>query len=68
MRKNVLFILGLFVVISISAQKVPLKFGKIDEADLAMTVYDKDSSAVAVVLCHYGVFNSTDFSFTETIR
>jgi Domain of Unknown Function with PDB structure (DUF3857) len=36
------------------AQKAPIKFGKIDEADLKMTVYPNDSSASAVILCDYG--------------
>jgi hypothetical protein len=36
------------------AQKAPIKFGKIDEADLKMKVYPKDSAASAVILCDYG--------------
>jgi hypothetical protein len=36
------------------AQKAPIKFGKIDDADLKMTVYPKDSAASAVILCDYG--------------
>ena len=39
---------------SVSAQKDPIKFGKIDEKDLAMKVYDKDSAASAIILCDYG--------------
>jgi hypothetical protein len=59
-------LLGIFN--NLRAEKAPMKYGKIDESDLSMTVYDKDSSAVAVVLCHYGVFNSDNISFSETIR
>ena len=49
----------LFMVIgllptSLHAQKSPMKFGKVDLADLNMTVYAKDSSASAVVLGDYG--------------
>jgi hypothetical protein len=43
-----------FSVLTAFAQKAPIKFGKIDEADLKMTVYPKDSSASAVILCDYG--------------
>jgi len=50
------------------AQKAPVKFGKIDEADLKMTVYEPDTSATAVVLCQYGHFSSTDFRFFLTRR
>jgi hypothetical protein len=36
------------------AQKAPIKFGKIEESDLNMKVYPKDSAASAVILCDYG--------------
>ena len=36
------------------AQKAPIKFGKIDIADLEMTHYPLDSNAHAVILCDYG--------------
>lgn len=35
-------------------QKSPVKFGDIPMEDMSMTVYDKDSSAVAVILVDYG--------------
>jgi hypothetical protein len=38
----------------IIAQKAPIRFGKIDDADLKMKVYAKDSAASAVILCDYG--------------
>ncbi len=44
----------LFATLTIYAQKPPMKFGKIEKADLEMTVYDKDSSAAAVILGDYG--------------
>jgi hypothetical protein len=37
-----------------SAQKSPVKFGNIPMEDMKMTVYDKDSSAAAVILVDYG--------------
>lgn len=46
------------------AQKEPLKYGKIDENDLKMTVYPLDSSAHAVILCDYGV---TDFKYDNKL-
>jgi hypothetical protein len=41
-------------VFSASAQKSPIKFGEIPMDDMKMTVYDKDSSAAAVILADYG--------------
>ena len=48
--------------------KPPMKFGKVPMEDLAMTVYDKDTSAPAVVLCDYGYFATNQFQFTRMIR
>ncbi len=39
---------------SLFSQKFPIKFGKIDDKDFSMTVYNKDSSASAVILCDFG--------------
>lgn len=36
------------------AQKAPISWGDIPKADLAMTVYERDTSAAAVVLADYG--------------
>jgi hypothetical protein len=54
--KNLYFVLCVTTLFAfpLFAQKAPIKFGKIDEADLKMTVYPKDSSASAVILCDYG--------------
>jgi hypothetical protein len=52
----------------LNAQKAPMKFGKVDIADLQMTSYPLDTSAVAVVLCDYGYFDATNFMFTQTLR
>ncbi|MEJ0033649.1 MAG: transglutaminase domain-containing protein [Bacteroidota bacterium] len=43
------------------AQKAPIKFGDIPMDDMKMTVYPKDSSAEAVVLCDYGT-STIDYS------
>jgi hypothetical protein len=47
---------GLLIFFSVSAiaQKSPVKFGEIPLEDLKMTIYDKDSSAAAVILVDYG--------------
>ncbi|MFD2248310.1 DUF3857 domain-containing protein [Pontibacter ruber] len=37
-----------------SAQNLPAKFGKVEESELTMHAYDKDTSAAAVVLSDYG--------------
>ncbi|MFB9861898.1 DUF3857 domain-containing protein [Rufibacter immobilis] len=36
------------------AQETPVKFGKVTEEELKMKVYDKDTSAAAVILADYG--------------
>jgi hypothetical protein len=48
--------------------KPPIKFGKVSEEELKMSVYSPDSSAAAVVLCDYGVFSLQDYHFTRTVR
>jgi hypothetical protein len=47
-------ILSLLAYTSATAQKAPIKFGDIPMEDMKMTVYPKDSSAEAVVLCDFG--------------
>ncbi|MCK4661607.1 MAG: hypothetical protein KAT68_01975 [Bacteroidales bacterium] len=56
MKKSYLLYVLLFVLTTLlsSAQKAPIKFGKIDIEDLKMSVYEKDTSEVAIVLCDYG--------------
>ncbi len=51
-----------------NAESDPVKFGKIDISLLEMKVYDKDTSADAVVICDYGFFNPYDFTFTRIYR
>ena len=46
--------LALCLAVGAFAQKNPYKFGDIPMADMQMTIYDKDSSAVAVILGDYG--------------
>jgi hypothetical protein len=54
MTKPTLFFLFLFAALPGVAQKAPIKFGDIPLEDLKMKVYEKDSSAEAVVLADYG--------------
>jgi hypothetical protein len=58
----------LFLLCSIWAQKAPMKYGKVDKADLEMKVYPADSSASAVVLCNYGYFDSNQMQFVHQMR
>lgn len=64
------FLLSLFSIISLNiyAQKQPIKYGKIDIADLKMKYYSLDTSAAAVILCDYGYFNATRIEYSRTIR
>jgi transglutaminase-like putative cysteine protease len=48
------------VTIQTLAQSGPYKYGKVEEEELRMRIYDKDTSAVAVVLSDHGV---SHFSF-----
>ncbi len=51
-----LFIFLIFSTLSYS-QKDPIKFGKVSDEEMKMTIYDKDTSASAVVLVNYGTIN-----------
>jgi hypothetical protein len=53
LRITLLCVFSTVFCFSITAQDVPIKFGKIDIADLQMKVYPKDTSAEAVVLSDY---------------
>jgi len=67
--KYVILSLALFITIGIDSfsQNGHLKFGKIDKASLEMEVYEKDTSASAVILADYGSteikYNTTNESF-----
>lgn len=45
----------LFFVNLVFAQKPPIKFGKVSMDEMKMTVYEKDSTAEAVILADYGI-------------
>ncbi|MDN5203996.1 DUF3857 domain-containing protein [Fulvivirgaceae bacterium BMA10] len=47
-------LLGSFFNVAQTTAQLATKFGKIDKEDLEMTVYEKDTSASAVVLFDYG--------------
>jgi hypothetical protein len=49
-------------------QPIPIKYGKIDTADLKKKVYDKDPTASAVILCDFGVFEPNTITFTRHLR
>ncbi len=68
--KRSLLLSVIIMAISIKAlsSKAPVKFGKIDIEYLKMTVCDIDSTAPAAILCDYGYFNGTTFSFTRLVR
>jgi hypothetical protein len=53
-RNTLLCVFSIIFSFSLSAQDVPMKFGKIDMADLQMKVYPKDTAADAVILADYG--------------
>ncbi len=55
----------LIVTTTLFAQAPKVKFGKPDIEELKMTVYDKDTGAVALVLYNYGEFSLNDYTFTQ---
>jgi len=65
-----IFTITILSVIQITAfaLKAPIKFGKVDKADMEMKAYPADTSAVAAILCDYGYFSSTRFQFVRTLR
>lgn len=68
--KKILFI-SVLVILPFQAgfsQKAPVVFGKINQEDVAMKVYEPDTSAAAVILCDYGWFDKENFDFTRTLR
>lgn len=53
MKKSLLALIFLVLCSSLFAQAPPMQWGAIPPEHLAMSVYEKDSSATAVVLCNY---------------
>jgi len=54
LKLPLLLVLSLFFFVStVVGQKAPIKWGKIPKEDLAMTSYEADPDAEAVVLCDY---------------
>jgi hypothetical protein len=69
--KKKISIIIIFLFISLNAvwaQKAPMKYGKVDKADLEMKVYPLDSTASAVLLCNYGYFDSNQLQFVHQMR
>jgi hypothetical protein len=54
--KKLIFLVSILLVfkVCIIAQKEPIKFGKINDLEIQMTTYDKDTSASAVVIADFG--------------
>ncbi|WP_291858122.1 hypothetical protein [Marinilabilia sp.] len=50
------------------AARQPIKFGKVSLNELKQTNCPIDSSASAMIICNYGYFQGSDFSFTEIRR
>jgi len=66
---RLILLLSIFLLVaSKSSGKEPIKFGKIGIEEFKDLVYVPDTSAVAVVLCQFGYFDSRQFQFTLTRR
>ncbi|MEL6942810.1 MAG: DUF3857 domain-containing protein [Bacteroidota bacterium] len=64
----ILYLVILFLLnhILVEAQKVPMKWGKVEDAQLQMTTYELDTQANAVILCDYATY-SFDFGTDENL-
>ncbi len=69
MKISFVFVL-LMVLASVQAQKLSSKLGKVTLQDLEMTVYEPDTSAVAVVLYQSGYFSGVTlkYSFVRRVK
>jgi len=68
-KRKISIIIFLFISLNaVWAQKAPMKYGKVDKADLEMKVYPLDSTASAVLLCNYGYFDSNQMQFVHQMR
>ncbi|PKP11735.1 MAG: hypothetical protein CVU09_02555 [Bacteroidetes bacterium HGW-Bacteroidetes-4] len=54
--------LALTISLGVSAQKAPIKFGKLSKDEIDLKVYDKDTAAAAIVLCDFG---TSDFTYSD---
>ncbi len=54
--------LALTISLGVYAQKAPIKFGKLSKDEIDLRVYDKDTAAVAIVLCDFG---TSDFTYSD---
>ncbi|MBV6644023.1 MAG: DUF3857 domain-containing protein [Cyclobacteriaceae bacterium] len=63
MKPAITYLLVLFSIISAIQAQDKVKFGKVSEAEVKMTTYAADTSAVAVILYDKGYFNASDFKF-----
>jgi hypothetical protein len=67
-----IILIALFLTIgfirSSFADKEPVKYGKIDKADLINIVYAPDTSAPAVILCDYGHIAGSSHEFVRILR
>jgi len=68
LKSTSILILILTFTLQVFCQKAPMRYGKIDIEDLKMTVYEKDTTAEAVILCDYGVFSPEQLQFTRHCR
>lgn len=64
---SILICLSLLMLSNLQA-KEPIKFGKVSVEELQMTQCAYDSTAPAIVLCDYGEFNPTAFTFYRILR
>ncbi|MFC0878418.1 DUF3857 domain-containing protein [Saccharicrinis sp. FJH2] len=67
MKKLIGFSIFMVFTLFLSA-KAPIKFGKVEMDILKMTVYEKDTTASAVILCDYGEFDPDEYQFNRILR
>ncbi|WP_210489909.1 DUF3857 domain-containing protein [Rufibacter aurantiacus] len=63
--RSLLAVVFLLFHFAAAGQDAPVKFGKVTEEELKMKVYDKDTSAAAVILADYG---RSYFSYAQDFK
>jgi hypothetical protein len=72
MRQVIIFLLLVYPAVVIAQLEAPTRklteFGNVTSEELKMIVYERDSSAQAVILFDKGYFNGNQFTFTRHVR
>lgn len=66
--KSLIFVISLLTIIPSVHAKKRIKYGQVSMDELTMKVYEKDTSARAVILYDYGYFRANEYTFSRHTR